>query len=512
MKTKTLKLSLFALTVATLASGCSGFNFATPYTDALKLTQAVDENEKFTAPTDGNNALGEVTICEVVDGDTFNFYNGKNVNPKTTTDVSYTVRFEGVNTPESTARIEPWGVKASQYVKSILWDNEKECQKPYSVVLQNDISVFGQQDSTSTRYLAFVWYKMNENSDYRLLNLEVIEQAYSKNLLSNYSTFCPYLDYFVEAAKVATNNKKRVYGEKDPGYDYTNSIQDVTIHYIRDNYENLGVSSTDTEDSSESGVRVRLTALIVGFSGDSTFVRDVSDPLNNGEYASIYVYTALTITGMAQVYHVGQIITFVGRATTYHGNVQLTDVKDLSTGSADEKITVNLDPYDYGVRKNADWRDDAKVAALVNAAEAKGYHYDVMPYDEVSSVSEISDINNMETYVGDFVKIQLTIRNGDKDDPNPILDEKVEDYYRYDSDGLSLTILAKTSAGARLDIRSLHYGKGYFDQTNFVSGTTYYIIGQVAKYYKGYQIVVPNKNMISQAYGTYGYAYPVSVV
>src|SRR5574344_457763 len=135
-----------------------------------------------------------------------------------------------------------------------------------------------------------------------------------------------------------------------------------------------------------------------------------------------------------------------------------------------------------------------------------------MPYDEVSSVDNISDINNMETYVGDFVKIQLTIRNGDKDDPNPILDEKVEDYYRYDSDGLSLTILAKTSAGARLDIRSLHYGKGYFDQTNFVSGTTYYIIGQVAKYYKGYQIVVLNKNMISQAYGTYGYAYPVSVV
>lgn len=509
MKSKVSKLfTLVAAMSACALSGCNGDRFATPYTDALKLTQTVNPNEKFTDPSDGVYALGEVTIAEVVDGDTFNFYNGRGVDPKTTSDISYTVRFEGVNTPESTARIEPWGVKASQFVKSILWDSDKGQQKPYSVVIQNDISVFGQNDGTSSnRYLGFVWYKMSESSDYRLLNLEIIEQCYSLNLLSEYSTYCPYLDSFLEAAKAGAKSKKRVFGEKDPGYDYTNTILDVSIRYVIDNYENLGVADTDSQESSDSGVKVRITGLIVGFSGDSIFVRDVTDPYENGEYASIYVYTALTVVGMAQTYHVGEIITFVGKATRYHKNIQLTDVKDLSTGAADEKITVNLDPANYGIKSNADWRDETKLAALVAAANEKGWHYDVMPIDNIDKFDAISDISSFADYIGDFVKAKVTIRPGDEDDEKPTGEEKVEDYYRYDSDGQSLTFFAKTLGGAKISLRSLYYQTGYFGVSNFAVGSTYYVIGQVAKYYDGYQIVLPNKNMKSQAYGEYGYAY-----
>ena len=280
MKHKALFLtSIIALGSASFLASCSG-NFKTPFTDKLTLAYEVVEGERFTNPSDTVNgyALGEVTVAEVVDGDTFNFYNGR-VDPKTTSDITHTVRFEGVNTPESTARIEPWGVKASQFVKSILWDNENHKQKPYSVVIQNDISVFGQLDNTSSeRFIGFVWYKMDENSAYRLLNLEIIEQCYSVSTLNLYSEFCPYLDVFNEAYKNARESKRRVNGEKDPGYDYTNSILDVSIKYIIENYENLGVSSTDSLESSDSGVKVRVTGVILAFSGDSIFVRDVTDP------------------------------------------------------------------------------------------------------------------------------------------------------------------------------------------------------------------------------------------
>ncbi len=507
--TKALAFTFIPVLIASNLSSCSGDTFATPFTDACKLVEVVKADEKFTLPSDGIHALGEVTIAEVVDGDTFNFYNGRGVDPKTTSDISYPLRFEGVNTPESTARIEPWGVKASQFVKSILWDSSNECQKPYSVVLQNDISVYGQLDGTSSnRYLGFVWYKMTESSDYRLLNLEIIEQCFSKNLLSSYSSFCPYYDSFVEAAKVAAKSKRRVFGEKDPGYDYTNSILDVTIHYLLDNYENLGVSSTDTDSSSDSGVNVRLTALILAFSGDSTFIRDVSDPYSDGKYASIYVYTALTVVAMATTYRVGEVITFVGKATTYHNNVQITDVKNVTTGTKDEKINVELDPKDYGINLMSDWQDETKVNAVKAAAAEKGWAYDLMPIDRVEAFNTVSELSDFEKYVGDFVKVKLTVRPGDADDDKPTLDEKVEDCYRLDSDGQSITYLAKTASNVKIAIRSVFYQKGYYGLGALISGSTYYVIGQVAKHYKTYQIVVPNKNTKSPAaHGTDGYVY-----
>lgn len=507
---KALRGTFLAIITSSCLCGCGGSDiFPTPYTDACKLSEVVKPDEKFTEPSDGVHALGEITIAEVVDGDTFHFYNGRGVNPKTTSDISYPLRFEGVNTPESTARIEPWGVKASQFVKSILWDNEKECQRPYSVVVQNDVSVYGQLDGTSSnRYLGFVWYKMNENSDYRLLNLELIEQCYSKNLLSSYSSFCPYYDSFVEAAKDAQKSKKRIFGEKDPGYDYTNSILDVTIHYLLDNYENLGVSSTDTDSSSDSGVNVRLTALILGFSGDSTFIRDVTDPYNDGKYASIYVYTALTVVAMATTFRVGQVITFVGKATMYHNNVQITDVKNLTTGSKDEKITVELDPKDYGINLNSDWQDETKVNEIKKAAKEKGWTYDLMPIDRIETFNSISNINDFEKYIGDFVKIKVTVRPGDEEDEKPTLDEKVEDCYRLDSDGQSITYFAKTSSNAKIAIRSVFYQKGYYGKGALAVGLTYYVIGQIARHYKTYQIVVPNKSTKSPAFhGTDGFIY-----
>lgn len=498
MKKSVSRLFFLSIVMTTL-SGCGEKLFATPLTDALKLDKTIVEGEKFTEPSNGVEALGEVTISEVVDGDTFHFYNGRNVDISTSTDLSYTLRFEGVNTPESTARVEPWGVKASQFVKSILWDSRNNKQKPYSVVVQNDISVYGQQDNNE-RFLGFVWYKAKENSDYRLLNLEIIEQCYSKNYLNAYSTFCPYLDYFIEAAKTGASSRKRVFGEKDPGYDYTNAIQDVTIHYIMDNFDNIGVASTDDDISSDSGLRIRVTGLILAFSGDSIFVRDVTDPYSNGEYASIYVYTALTVTAMALTYRVGQIITFVGRATKYHNNIQITDVKDITTGTADEKITVNLDPKDYGIANSAAaWQQADKVAALVNGAEANGYHYDLMPYDKVEAYNAITDAKDFESHVGEFVKVKLTIREGEPTDPAPTGDEQISDFYRVGSDLRSYTILAKNDAGTKISIRSLYYAKGSYTNTAFEVNKSFYVIGQLSKYYDDYQIVLPNKNSNSCA-------------
>ena len=204
-----------------LLSGCSGDDYnekilPTPYTDALRLEESFS-GKTFTEPSDNQSAIGEVTLTSVTDGDTVNFVNGR-VDAKTSSENSKALRFLGVNTPESTARIEPWGVKASKFTKSVLWDAKNNKQKVYSVVLQNDYSVWGVKEGND-RYLGFLWYKVNEDSPYRLLNLEIIEQCYSINELHEFSTFCPYLDSFEQAYIDARKSGLRVNGETDPGYD-----------------------------------------------------------------------------------------------------------------------------------------------------------------------------------------------------------------------------------------------------------------------------------------------------
>lgn len=505
--------ALLTLIIAVSSLTSCGDNFSTPLTDDLKFTTEFSDGDVFTSPSDNVHAIGEITISEVVDGDTFNFYNGRGVDPKTTSDISYTVRLLGINTPESTARIEPWGVKASQFVKSILWDSSNNKQKPYSVVLINDVLTYGQLDgTTSERYLGFVWYKMDENSDYRLLNLELIEQCYTQNYLDAYSDYCPYYNAMIEAHRVGNNSKKRVFGEKDPDYDYTDRIEEVSIRYIKDNYVNLGVSDTDSLEASSSGVRLRITGVIVGFSGDNMFIRDVTDPDKDGNYTSIYVYTALTVIGASSTYRVGQIITFVAKATKYHNNVQLTDVKDIKTGSNDEKIRVLLDPRTFEIKAYADWSDETKVNALKAKASELGYGYDLYPLDLVDTFDEMTNLDDVGDYVGDFVKIKLTVRNGDAQDEKPTMNEKVEDYYRYDSDGYNLTYFAKTSKDLRISIRVLYYQPGYYGLNRFKVGTSYYLTGQIARYYDGYQIILPNDSnsrINSPVYGEKGYVVEV---
>ena len=150
-------LVLFAF-VFTLA-GCNGENdkekepeeidttLYTTYTDET-IMDFTYEGKNFV--TDG---AGVVTLSRCTDGDTAQFSNGT---------MTFAVRFLGIDTPESTYRIDPWGKSASAYTCDKL-ENATE------IVLESD----GARMDGNGRYLAWVWY------DGRLLNLELIEQAFS---------------------------------------------------------------------------------------------------------------------------------------------------------------------------------------------------------------------------------------------------------------------------------------------------------------------------------------------
>ena len=191
----------------------------TPYTDALKL------NAYYAGKSFINDGIGEVTVVQCTDGDTVTFKEGS---------TSFVVRFNGVNTPESTYKLEPWGKAAARFTANKL-------KNAHKVVLQADTMKTNRLDSTGKRYLAWVWYQPDASSDFRLLNLEIIEQSYSSSKASGmiYADQMQDADLQTQALGVRIYNNK----VKDPDYDYSETGKYLTIKEIRENAEEYSASN-----------------------------------------------------------------------------------------------------------------------------------------------------------------------------------------------------------------------------------------------------------------------------
>ena len=74
-----------------------------------------------------------------------------------------------------------------------------------------DMFAYGARTETYGRYLAFVWI------DGKLLNLEIVQEAYSSSTLSSKSK---YFQVMVETMMQAKKTGRRVYGERDRNFNY----------------------------------------------------------------------------------------------------------------------------------------------------------------------------------------------------------------------------------------------------------------------------------------------------
>lgn len=171
------------------------------YTTPLHLNIDIKDKVKLTTDYKGksfvDDGIGEVTLAKNVDGDTAYFYDH---NSKTETG-QIRVRFLGIDTPESTYTIDPWGKAASKFTANIL-NNAR------TIVLEAE----GARKETYGRYLAWVWVDGN------LLNLQIVAEAYSNSTISSSSK---YFKAMVETSMLARSTGRRFYGEIDPNYNYT---------------------------------------------------------------------------------------------------------------------------------------------------------------------------------------------------------------------------------------------------------------------------------------------------
>lgn len=243
----------------------------------------------------------EVTVHQFVDGDTTHF----NV-PKTISDSGVLkARYLAINTPESTGAIEEWGKAASKFTRSKL-------EEATSIILESEDGNWNL-DSTGYRHLVWVWYKTADMSDYRNLNLEILQAglAIASNSANNiYGTYC------MAAIDQAREWGLYVYSkDKDPEYFYGEAIQ-VTLTEIALNPEKY------------EGMNVAFEGVVAKDDGSSIYVEEYDEV--TGMLHGITCFKGYTLSEAGkEIIQVGNRVKIVGSVQYYEAG-DIYQISDLS--------------------------------------------------------------------------------------------------------------------------------------------------------------------------------------
>ena len=246
-------------------------------------------------------ASAEVTVKTFVDGDTTHF----NISSSSFDGGVLKARYLGVNTPESTGQIEPWGKKASNYTKEAL-------KKATSIIVESDTATWNP-DSTGDRYLVWVWYKTADSTDYRCLNFELLQEGLA---LSSKSSDTCYADICVTILNQAVTHKLYVHSkDKDPDFFYGAALP-ITLKELKTNIESYKDKSVSFE-----GVVIRR-------SNQTAYVEEYDE--ETGLYFGIQVYYGYNLGSHGEnILSVGNRVLVVGSVQYYEtgGTYQVSDIK-----------------------------------------------------------------------------------------------------------------------------------------------------------------------------------------
>lgn len=259
------------------------------YEDEVKLNRDYKNRDFY------QDGIGEVTLKTCIDGDTAHF------NPVVTTTSKLTIksRFYGIDTPESTGRIQPYGHAASEYTKERL----KNAAANGTIVVTGASETYGVPtlDSTGSRYVSCIWINEEvKNCDYtelKLLNLMIVEYGYS--WVKNVADLPSYADAFYAAEAQAKEFKLNMFsGEDDPDFP-TEDFQVVTILDLKRETERL-ISDPTYESIYINAVKVCITGTVAGYSNNTLYLEDYYAEEDGGnvpggvEYAGINCFCGMT--------------------------------------------------------------------------------------------------------------------------------------------------------------------------------------------------------------------------
>lgn len=299
-----MKKKLFAiLTVALLAmcfllpAGCGVADNTEHYdkiTKTLKLSKSFEGKQLMSS-----DGIGEAVLNgDTTDGDTTTF--------KLVEGGSYvTVRYQGVDTPESTAGVEKWGKAASVFTNERL-------HLATQIVLESASGGVPEKDTSGGRSLCYVWYK-TEKDDFKCLNLELVENGYSKNKESATSG---YYGYFQKAEKFAKGIELRLFS-KLPDPLFNTEAKDFSLKAFSEHPE-----------SYSENTKVRLYAYVadkkVSSAGSVTFTVAQYDE-ETGNVYSIPLFAGYSDDSASNM-QVGDLYHIAGTLQKHNGDWQISGV------------------------------------------------------------------------------------------------------------------------------------------------------------------------------------------
>lgn len=323
-KLRLVFISIFVLVVVALCAACGGGNDSTSKPKPVKpAKEPVDYVSTVKLNFDSNTKKQEVTVRLYVDGDTTHFNpvlsSSVATNPASDfadTDGYIKARYLAINTPECTSKIEPWGYAAARFTRSKL-------EGAQSIVLESDDNKWNIDSSGSSRYTVWIWYKPQGETEYRNLNLEILQEglAFGSNVSGN-----RYGPTAMAAMMQATELKRYVFSkDKDPDYPDGDATP-VTLKELRCNIEDY------------VGKNVKVEGVITSLFNNSAYIEDFD--ADTGVYFGMSVYYGFQPGALIRFLEVGNRLSVVGVVAYWEGGGTY-QISNVSYNEYDETLSSN---------------------------------------------------------------------------------------------------------------------------------------------------------------------------
>ena len=276
------------------------------YADQLKLNMNSETKKQ------------EVKVKLFIDGDTTHFDPVSNASEFASTDGYIKARYLAINTPESTGKIEKWGKSASNFTHDKL-ENAK------SIIVESDDDKWNI-DSTGERYLLWVWYIPEDGTEYRNLNIEILQNGFA--LASSISNN-RYGEIATKALDQAKAQQLHLYSPAstvDPNY-YDGDIINITLKELRCHITDY--LQTD----------VRVEGVVTAKYNDSVYIEEKDE--ETGLYFGMAVYYGKQASGtVVEVLSIGNRVRVVGSVTEFQGTYQISGVSsnEFRPGPTDSTV------------------------------------------------------------------------------------------------------------------------------------------------------------------------------
>ena len=238
------------------------------------------------------DGVGQFSLRTAIDGDTAHFTPFVDSLNKGT----MKARFFGIDTPESTGKVQEWGKPASKYTKAIL----NEAQENGTIVVSSAQDDYGlpNPDSTGERYVSLVWVNLTKKNapkeELQLLNLMIVQEGLS--WVKNVQAMPQFADTFYAAQRQAEVYKLNMHsGLPDKDFNY-GDYEDVSLLDVK--YEVAASLEDSTHENTFDGAKIRFQGTVCGFVNHILYIQDYvyydnDDLSKGGEYCGINVFVGM---------------------------------------------------------------------------------------------------------------------------------------------------------------------------------------------------------------------------